>query len=79
VIINDSLGICEELEKEMKQFVDTYKCEWKEAVNTPEIRKRFKHFVNSDERDSTLQFKEERGQQIPVVWGNTQTIVTSSM
>jgi len=70
VVINDCLGICAELEQEMQKFVDTYKCEWKEAISTPEIRRRFKHFVNSDERDNTLIFKEEREQKIPDGWGN---------
>lgn len=68
VIINDSLGICEELEKEMQQFVDGYKCEWKEAIENMEIRKRFRHFVNSGERDDTIMFNEVRGQRIPAGW-----------
>lgn len=79
VIINDCLGICAELEAEMQKFVDTYKCEWKEAINTPEIRKRFKHFVNSDGKDTTLVFKEERGQLIPDGWGNVFTKERSKM
>ncbi|MFO7448090.1 MAG: nitrite reductase large subunit NirB [Ignavibacteriaceae bacterium] len=70
VIINDCLGISVELEMEMQQLINTYKCEWKEAINDPGIRKRFKHFVNSDERDETLAFKKERGQMIPVKWGS---------
>ena len=41
VVINDSLGICAELEEQMQYLVDTYKCEWKEVVNDPEKRKLF--------------------------------------
>ncbi|MBW4532706.1 MAG: nitrite reductase large subunit NirB [Pleurocapsa minor HA4230-MV1] len=29
VVIDDSLGICDELETQMQQLVDTYQCEWK--------------------------------------------------
>ncbi|MEN9358898.1 MAG: hypothetical protein RL095_433 [Verrucomicrobiota bacterium] len=66
VILNDSLGICEELEAQMQQLVDTYECEWKNAVNDPEKLKRFNHFVNSDERDPTQAFASERGQIRPL-------------
>jgi len=63
VIIDDVIGINEELELEMQSLVDNYKCEWKEAVETPEIRKRFVHFVNAPEtKDPTVKFEEMRSQ-----------------
>jgi nitrite reductase (NADH) large subunit len=65
VIINDKLGINAELEQDMQRVVDTYACEWKEAVNNPETRARFRHFVNSPEADSNVVFMEERGQIRP--------------
>ncbi|MCG8315905.1 MAG: nitrite reductase large subunit NirB [Pseudomonadales bacterium] len=65
VIINDSLGICAELEKQMEYLVDTYQCEWKTTVDDPEKMKRFKHFVNSDEADSNVVFVNEREQIRP--------------
>ncbi len=65
VIINDKLGINAELEQDMQRVVDTYACEWKEAVNNPETRARFRHFVNSPEADSNVIFMEERGQIRP--------------
>ncbi|HYF70418.1 MAG TPA: nitrite reductase large subunit NirB [Ohtaekwangia sp.] len=68
VIVNDSLGIAEELEKEMKQLIDNYHCEWKKAVEDPIMRSRFKHFVNADEADPTLEFVEMRGQKCPPDW-----------
>lgn len=68
VIINDSLGICAELEKELQYLVDTYHDEWRVAVETPEIRERFTHFVNADEPDPTLEFVEMRGQKRPADW-----------
>lgn len=68
VIVNDSLGIAEELENEMKQLIDNYHCEWKKAVEDPIMRSRFKHFVNADEADPTLEFVEMRGQKCPPDW-----------
>lgn len=68
VVIEDRLGICDQLEKEMQFMVDTYACEWAEVVNNPELRKRFKHFINSDEADPTVEFKTEREQKFPVDW-----------
>ena len=65
VVIHDRLGIGEELEREMARFIDTYECEWKKTVEDPEKQKRFRHFVNSDERDKNVLFVEERGQHRP--------------
>ncbi len=65
VTCDDSLGIGAELEADMQRHVETYACEWKKAIETPEILRRFRHFVNSDEPDSGVVFVEERGQPIP--------------
>jgi nitrite reductase (NADH) large subunit len=65
VVVNDRLGVADELESEMQHVVDTYECEWKKAVTDPETRKRFRHFVNSGESDSNIAFVEERGQIRP--------------
>jgi nitrite reductase (NADH) large subunit len=65
VVINDKLGVAAELEADMQRVVDTYACEWKEAVNNPETRKRFRHFVNSEAKDNNVVFMEERGQIRP--------------
>jgi nitrite reductase (NADH) large subunit len=65
VVIKDKLGIATELEADMQHIVDTYECEWKNAVTDPETRKRFRQFVNSDQRDPNVVFVEERGQIRP--------------
>ncbi|HSW11857.1 MAG TPA: nitrite reductase large subunit NirB [Solimonas sp.] len=65
VVIDDKLGLAAELEAEMQHVVDTYECEWKKAVESPEARARFRHFVNSDKTDSNVVFIEERGQIRP--------------
>ena len=65
VVIEDSLGICAELEEEMQHLVNTYQCEWKATIEDPEKVQRFRHFVNSDEPDPSLVHVEERGQKRP--------------
>jgi len=65
VVINDSLGIGEELEAQMQNVVDTYQCEWKTVVDSEQARKRFRQFVNSDLGDNNQLFVEERGQMRP--------------
>jgi nitrite reductase (NADH) large subunit len=52
----------------MQMLVDTYKCEWKEVVENPELRKRFKHFLNADGGDETLSWARERDQKRPANW-----------
>lgn len=71
VIINDSLGICDKLEAEMAQLILAYECEWTAVVKNEALKKRFTHFVNTDEPDPTVAFKEERGQKFPAEWGAT--------
>lgn len=68
VVVNDCLGIAEELERDMQYMVDTYKCEWKEVVNDEKLRSRFTHFINSEEGDPTLKFSSMRGQKVPAAW-----------
>ena len=65
VIINDRLGLCEELEAEMEQVIDSFQCEWKSTIDDEEKMKRFRHFVNSDDKDSNVVFVNERGQIRP--------------
>ena len=65
VIVDDSLGIGGELEDEMQKLVDTYQCEWKVAIEDPEKRRRFRHFVNSDAVDDNIVFVREREQIRP--------------
>jgi nitrite reductase (NADH) large subunit len=65
VVCEDALGIGAELESDMQKFVDSYECEWKRALDTPEILGRFRHFVNSDEPDRNVVFVAERGQIRP--------------
>ena len=71
VIVNDKLGIAEELEKSMQFLVDTYKCEWAEVVKDPVKRRLFQQFVNSDETEPTIEFVKQRDQQRPTDWSTS--------
>lgn len=79
VILEDSLGIVDELDKRMQHLVDSYHDEWAEVVKDPERRKKFKQFVNTDEnqlRDDMIEFVDMRGQVRPTDWpadGQPQT------
>jgi nitrite reductase (NADH) large subunit len=69
VVVNDSLGIVQQLEQEMQFLVDNYKCEWKEVVDNPELSKRFNHFVNApEEKDPTVKFETLRDQKKASEW-----------
>ncbi|MEZ2440913.1 nitrite reductase large subunit NirB [Chitinophaga sp. RCC_12] len=69
VVLNDSLGIAAQLEAEMQLLVDNYKCEWREVVENPELRKRFSHFVNAPaDKDPTVKFETMRAQKKAAEW-----------
>ena len=65
VIVHDTLAIAAELEADMQRVVDTYSCEWKAAIEDPQTRQRFRHFVNSATADQNVVFMSERGQIRP--------------
>ncbi len=65
VVIEDKLSIADELEAQMQYNIDQYQCEWKTTIENPERLKRFKHFINSDQRDDNLAYVAERGQVRP--------------
>ncbi|MGB5941860.1 MAG: nitrite reductase large subunit NirB [Leeuwenhoekiella sp.] len=68
VVIEDSLGIAEELEREMQALVNSYECEWKQAIEDPIMMKRFKHFVNTDDTDDNIAYVPLRDQKMPKPW-----------
>jgi nitrite reductase (NADH) large subunit len=65
VIIEDKLGLCDQLEQQMHYVIDTYQCEWKTAIEDEAKLKRFRSFINSDQPDDNVVFVEERGQIRP--------------
>jgi nitrite reductase (NADH) large subunit len=61
VVIDDVLGLGEQWDAEMNLLVEAYKCEWKEVVDNPELRKRFTHFVNAPKiKDPNVKFEPMR-------------------
>ncbi len=65
VIIEDSLGICAELEADMQRHIQNYQCEWAATLENPEKMATFKHFVNSDLQDNNIIFVKDRDQHRP--------------
>jgi nitrite reductase (NADH) large subunit len=68
VIVNDRLGIADELERQMQAHADSYQCEWKAVVDDPERRRFFQQFANTDETEPGIEFVNERGQARPADW-----------
>lgn len=61
VVVDDVLGMGKTWDEEMNLLVEAYKCEWKEVVESPELRKRFTHFVNAPKvKDPNVKFEPMR-------------------
>lgn len=66
VVVDDSLGICADLEAAMDTHVGNYRDEWRGVLEDPEKLQRFVSFVNAPETpDPTVQTMQERGQPVP--------------
>ena len=66
VLVEDSLGICADLEADMAKHVASYADEWAATIADPEKLKRFVSFVNAPNTpDPTITFVDERGQIRP--------------
>lgn len=71
VVLEDKLGICADLEKQMQELVGTFFCEWTETINDPEKRKAFQQFVNTgDKKDPAIETIVEREQPRPAYWSS---------
>ncbi|KAF3904850.1 hypothetical protein ABW20_dc0105846 [Dactylellina cionopaga] len=68
VVIEDKLGVCADLERQMQELVNTYFCEWKEVLDNPDRRKMFHQFANTTETQETMETVKERDQQRPTYW-----------
>ncbi|MDG4828482.1 nitrite reductase large subunit NirB [Solwaraspora sp. WMMD1047] len=66
VIVEDSLGLCAELDDAMARHVSSYADEWRETLADPDRLRRFTSFVNApDTPDPSIRFEVERGQPVP--------------
>lgn len=68
VVLEDKLGICDELEKQMGELVGTFFCEWTEVIKNPERQKVFQQFGNTKDTQETVEKIDERGQSRPADW-----------
>ena len=73
VVVNDCLGIGEELEKDMKALIAAYHCEWKEAIDDEKMTSKFKHFSNNNNYDPTQEFVSMREMKKPADWEKVET------
>ncbi|MBI6549827.1 nitrite reductase large subunit NirB [Xenorhabdus lircayensis] len=65
VIIDDKLGLNNQLEQDMAELRTRAVCEWQQTINDPHALIRFSHFINSTERDPNIQMVAERAQHRP--------------
>lgn len=69
VILEDKLGICADLEKQMEQLVGSFFCEWTEVLKDPIRLAHFSQFANTNEViGDTVEPVQERGQERPAYW-----------
>lgn len=67
VIMEDSLGICADLDAQMERHVAGYVDEWRATLEDPDKLRRFVSFVNAPGiPDPSIEFRTERGQITPV-------------
>ncbi|MFC5995522.1 nitrite reductase large subunit NirB [Pseudonocardia hispaniensis] len=75
VIVEDSLGICADLEAAMAAHVAGYADEWAGVLADEEKLARFVSFVNAPEvPDPTVSFVSERGQPVPLPLGMPELV-----
>ncbi|PWF79557.1 nitrite reductase (NAD(P)H) [Kocuria rosea] len=66
VVVQDTLGIAEDLEAAMARHVDHYQDEWASTLQDPERLRRFRSFVNApQEADTSIVNVAERGMERP--------------
>jgi nitrite reductase (NADH) large subunit len=75
VVLQDKLGICAELERDMNSIVGTYQCEWSTTLLNEEKLKRFRHFINSDQTDPNIIKISERGQMRPAFQSERERLI----
>jgi nitrite reductase (NADH) large subunit len=78
VVVEDSLGIAQELENQMQKLVASYTCEWKATLADPEKLRRFRAFVNTEQSDPSIETVPERGQIRPATPEEKQNLHTHS-
>ncbi|KZN14837.1 nitrite reductase large subunit NirB [Marinomonas sp. TW1] len=78
VVIDDKLGLCDELESRMQHVVDTFQCEWKTTLQDEQALKNFRQFVNYEGDDTNVVFVEERNQIRPATEEEKQQLIAKA-
>ena len=63
VIVDNKLGINDQLETDIAGLVDNFACEWTDTINDEAQLKRFAHFINADDRDENVVFVDDGREQ----------------
>ncbi|MFD6922663.1 nitrite reductase large subunit NirB [Streptomyces sp. NPDC059944] len=80
VVMDDSLGLCAELDALMERHVDHYRDEWAAVLADPERLRRFVSFVNAPGTpDPAVTFVPERGQIRPARPDEHGTILSPAL
>ncbi len=78
VVLEDELGICEDLEKEMQEFVDGHVDEWVATLQDPRKLARFRSFINAPEAaDPLFAQVPERDQHRPATLEEREAVLIS--
>ncbi|SHH44500.1 nitrite reductase (NADH) large subunit [Jatrophihabitans endophyticus] len=68
VIVDDALGICDDLDAAMAKHIENYSDEWADVLADPERLERFVSFVNApDTPDPSIAFTPERDMKRPLL------------
>jgi hypothetical protein len=59
--------------------VESYRCEWKAAIEDPDKLRLFRPFVNTQETDPSLVYIGQRGQHRPATWEEKQLRVAGGV
>ncbi|KAG1691153.1 hypothetical protein DVH05_027228 [Phytophthora capsici] len=73
VVMKDSLGICDTLEKQMSYLVGTYECEWKKVIESPDLMAQFAQFKNINENQKEVHMRTVRDQRMPTFVSHAKT------
>jgi nitrite reductase (NADH) large subunit len=76
VVLEDSLGICADLDAAMDAHVDSYRDEWAATLADPDKLSQFVSFINAPESgDPDLTYVAERGQRRPATAEERATLI----
>ncbi|KAI8577557.1 hypothetical protein K450DRAFT_177615 [Umbelopsis ramanniana AG] len=79
VVVDDYLGIGDELEAQMQLLINSYECEWTKVIKNPKARDHFKQFVNSEHAQPVIEMVKERDQVRPASWPKDVPAIDTSV